>query len=401
MTPSARLQAAIDILDGMTRSSAPADRYLKEWFAARRFAGSGDRRAIGEMVFRVLRHRACLGWRMQSGEPRALVIGVLLADGADPDSLFTGGYGPAPLTGDERALIAAPVAPAPPWVEGEYPEWLERELSRRFGDGLADEMTAFAARAPVDLRVNSLKATRDDVLAALRSDGFDAQAIGILGIRCPPGTRNLDKHALFLSGAFDIQDLAAQSSVEQAGAGPGMRVLDLAAGAGGKSLALAAAMQNRGEIIACDPRGAALAELEKRAGRAGASIIRTHILGRPPAGPFDLVFLDAPCSGSGTWRRQPELKWRLTPERLSELTARQDRLLDEAAGLTKAALVYATCSILPAENQDRVAAFLAKNPAFRRAKADFQASPAADGMDGFYAAFLTRNGRMTPARGND
>jgi 16S rRNA (cytosine967-C5)-methyltransferase len=168
-------------------------------------------------------------------------------------------------------------------------------------------------------------------------------------------------------------------------------VLDLAAGAGGKSLALAAAMENKGEIIACDTRGAALAELEKRSQRAGASIIRTHILGQPPAGPFDLVFLDVPCSGSGTWRRQPELKWRLTPGRLAALAATQDQLLEQAAEQAGAALVYATCSILPQENQDRVAGFLARNPVFRRTKPDFQASPAADGMDGFYAAFLTRN----------
>ena len=391
MTPSARLQAAIDILEALDGTTAPADRTIKEWFAARRFAGSGDRRAISERVFRVLRHRASLAWRMKSESPRALVTAALLADGENPESLFTGGYGPALLTTEEQAIIAAPLAPPPSWVTGEYPEWLEGELIRRFGDTLMDEMAAFAERAPVDLRVNALKARRDDVLAALRQDGFDAEAIGSHGIRCPSGTRNLDKHALFLSGAFEIQDLAAQTSVERADARPGMRVLDLGAGAGGKSLGLAAAMENKGEIVACDTRGAALVELEKRAARAGVHIIRPHLLGRPPAGPFDLVFLDAPCSGSGTWRRQPELKWRLTPDRLSELTGLQDRLLDQAAGLTGTVLVYATCSILPRENQDRVAAFLAKNPGFRRRGPDFEASPAGGGMDGFYAAFLTRN----------
>ncbi len=391
MTPSARLQAAIDIVEGLGASAQPADRYIKEWFTTRRFAGSGDRRAVGEMVFRVLRHRASLAWRMQSESPRALLTAALLADDINPESLFTGGYGPAPLTNEEQAVIAATPAPAPSWVKGEYPQWLESELTRRFGDALADEMHAFATRAPVDLRVNSLKAARDDVLAALKIDGFDAQAIGTLGIRCPPGTRNLDKHALFLSGAFEIQDLAAQTSVELAAVKPGMRVLDLAAGAGGKSLALAAAMQNTGEIIASDTRGAALAELEKRAKRAGADIIRAHVLGDLPTGPFDLVFLDAPCSGSGTWRRQPELKWRLTPGRLSVLAATQDQLLEQAGALAGTAMIYATCSILPQENEDRVAGFLARNPGFRRVRPDFQASPAASGMDGFYAAFLTRN----------
>lgn len=167
-----------------------------------------------------------------------------------------------------------------------------------------------------------------------------------------------------------------------------MRVLDLAAGAGGKALAFAAAMQNQGEIIACDIRKSALTELERRAARAGAGIIRTHLLGAPPPGPFDLVFLDAPCSGSGTWRRQPELKWRLTPARLAELTALQDRLLDQAAAAGHR-LAYATCSILACENQDRVDGFLARNPDFARTRPDFRASPARTASDGFHMALLS------------
>jgi 16S rRNA (cytosine967-C5)-methyltransferase len=152
-------------------------------------------------------------------------------------------------------------------------------------------------------------------------------------------------------------------------------------------------MGNDGEIIACDVRGAALAELEKRAARAGATIIRSHILGLPPAGPFDLVFVDAPCSGSGTWRRQPELKWRLTPQKLAGLRQTQERLLRQGAALcarTGGRLVYATCSILPSENEEQIEAFLAKNPEFRRWQPDFQGSPASTVTDGFYAAFLTR-----------
>jgi 16S rRNA (cytosine967-C5)-methyltransferase len=395
MTPAARLQAVIDILGRLEETSQPADRALRDWLTGHRFAGSGDRRAITETLFRILRHRASFAHRMGAAQPRLLAIAHTLADGGDPASLFTGGYGPEPLTQDEQRAIAATPAEAPAWVKGEYPDWLESELARRFGENLAQEMAAMQDRAPVDLRVNTLKANREDVLTALKADGFEAQSIGMHAIRCPPGTRNLDKHPLYLSGAFEIQDLAAQTAAERAGAQPGMRVLDLAAGAGGKALALAAAMQNRGEIIACDPRGAALAELEKRAIRAGVTIIRTRILGDPPPEPFDLVFVDAPCSGSGTWRRQPELKWRLTPGRLSVLTATQDQLLEQAAERTGGVLVYATCSVLPAENQDRIAAFLARNPGFQRAGPDFQASPAATGMDGFYAAFLTRNGRMT------
>ncbi len=398
MTPSARIAAAIDILEGFGTTTQPADRFLKDWFRARRFAGSGDRRQITELVFHVLRHRAEFAHRMGREGPRALVIAALLAEGKDPAALFTGGYGPAPLSQAEQAVIAATPGDAPLWVKGEFPQFLESELTRRFGDKLLEEMAGFAGRAPVDMRVNSLKASRDAVLARLVQDKFDCAAVGAHGVRCAAGSAGLNKHALFESGAFEIQDQAAQIAVEQAGARPGMRVLDLAAGAGGKSLALAAAMNNDGEIIACDVRGAALAELETRAARAGAGIIRSHILGLPPANasdgaPFDLVFLDVPCSGSGTWRRQPELKWRLTPQKLAGLRETQERLLRQGAGLCRQAggrLVYATCSILPCENEQQVEAFLAKNPAFRRWQPDFQASPASTATDGFYAAFLTR-----------
>jgi 16S rRNA (cytosine967-C5)-methyltransferase len=405
MTPSARLQAAMDILEGLGATDQPADRFMREWFRARRFAGSGDRREIGELVYRILRQRFSLSWRMgplqaEMVSPRALVIAALLAEGRDPAPLFTGGYGPAPLTQAEREAIAAPRAEPPLYVRGEFPTFLEHELTRRFGTRLLEEMAAFNARAPVDLRVNTLKASREEVLAALRGDGFECEAIGLHAIRCPPNTASLNKHALFEAGAFEVQDLAAQIAVERAGAKPGMRVLDLAAGAGGKALALAAAMANKGAITACDIRPAALAELEKRAARAGAAIICTQIipddaapekLASPLEGPFDLVFLDAPCTGSGTWRRQPELKSRLTPARLAALVNIQDRLLNQAASHARQHLVYATCSILPSENEDRVMNFLAKNPAFRRREADFQASPATTGSDGFYAAFLTRN----------
>ncbi len=390
MRPPARLQMAIDIVAGLDGTPQPADRYLKDWFASRRFAGSGDRRAISELVFRILRQRFSLGWRMGDSATRALMIAALLADGQDPETLFTGGYGPEPLRDAERNAIANPPGEAPLWVTGEFPQSLESELTRRFGERLADEMAAFQLRAPADLRVNTLKAARGEVLARLKEDGFEADVIGEQGVRCAPGSTGLNKHALFESGAFEFQDLSAQMAVERAGVKPGMRVLDLAAGAGGKSLALAAAMQNEGEIIACDIRGQALAELEKRAARAGVNIIRTRILGEVPPGPYDLVFVDAPCSGTGTWRRQPELKNRVTAERLERLIKTQDGLLAQGAEVTRPGgrLVYATCSILPCENEDRVSAFLAKNPQFGRAGEDFQASPLATGGDGFYAAFL-------------
>jgi 16S rRNA (cytosine967-C5)-methyltransferase len=228
------------------------------------------------------------------------------------------------------------------------------------------------------------------VVAALRADGFTCDPLAELpdAIRCEAGA-SLTAHPFYEAGAFEIQDLSAQKAVAMCAAKPGMRVLDMAAGAGGKSLALAAAMQNRGEIVACDIRGAALFELERRAVRAGAANIRTCLLGDFPAGPFDLVLLDAPCSGSGTWRRQPELKWRLTPDQLASRMALQDSMLLQAASVVQTRLVYATCSILPSENQDRVEMFLAANSGFTRAEEDFHASPAATNSDGFYAAMLT------------
>ena len=391
MTPAARLQAAIEILG--SDSAQPIDRYLKAWFRDHRFAGSKDRRAITEQVYAIHRGHAHFAHRMRSDAPRALVIAALLANGEDPEIFFTGGYGPSPLTDSERAAIAAPPASLPPWAIGEYPEWLEAELSRAFAGRLSDEMRAFQERAPVDLRVNTLKSDRDTVVAALRADGFACDPLADLpdAIRCA-AEASLTAHPLYEAGAFEVQDVSAQKAVSLCAARSGMRVLDLAAGAGGKSLALAAAMQNRGEIVACDIRGAALFELERRAARAGATSIRTHILGEVPSGPFDLVLLDAPCSGSGTWRRQPELKWRLTPEQLAGRIALQDTLLAQAAAVAQARLVYATCSILPRENQDRVEAFLLAHPMFRRTQPDFHASPATTASDGFYAAFLTRDG---------
>jgi len=287
--------------------------------------------------------------------------------------------------------------PAPPSVAGEYPPWLEEELTRAFAEKLQTEMAAFQTRAPVDLRVNTLKARRADVIAQLRADNFTCEISADLAdaIRCPPGV-NLTAHPLFLSGAFEIQDWAAQRAVALSDARPGMRVLDLAAGAGGKSLGLAAAMQNRGSILAFDDKPERLAPLAERAARAGASLITIAQTRGGPLwgnGRFDLVFLDVPCSGSGTWRRQPELKWRLTPERLTELCGIQDWLSADAARHTAPGgkLVYATCSILPRENQDRVEMFLSAHPMFRRAAPDFHASPASTASDGFYTAFLTRD----------
>ncbi len=407
---------AIDILDALEETQQPLDRLLKDWFRTRRFAGSKDRAAIAERVFTVQRHRAAFAWRMGGEGPRALALASVLAARENPDALFTGdGYGPAALSEAERAAIAAPPAgDAPLPVRGEFPAFLEPELTRAFGDAALDEMIALQARAPADLRVNTIRRERGEVLAAIRAQGFAAEATPYAphGIRVAEGSAALGRSAMFESGAFEFQDEAAQIAALLCRARPDMRILDLAAGAGGKSLALAADMRNQGEIVACDIRQPALQELAVRAKRAGATNIKTHLLSaeNPPPGVFDTVLLDAPCSGSGTWRRQPELRWRTTPERLAELVPLQDRLLAQAAAHVKPGgrLVYATCSILPRENEARVAAFLARNPVFRALRADaawresaaaepppgmsafFRASPFTTGTDGFFAAVLRR-----------
>ena len=417
MKPAARIEAVIEILDGLTRTDQPVDRYLRDWAKAHRFAGSKDRASIGERVFAIMRHRASFAWRMQSESPRALAIASLLNEDFDEpalENIFSGEkYAPAKLTEEERALILLPPKEMPPLsVQGEFPEFLQDELTERFGEYLLPEMAALTERAPIDLRVNTLKATREEILQQLRDEGYDANPTrhSPLAIRIPPGEGSaaLSKSSAFENGLFEFQDEAAQIASLLCGARPGMRVLDSAAGAGGKSLALAAAMENKGEIVARDIRPDALARLAGRAARAGVTIIHNDL----GSTPFDLVLVDAPCSGSGTWRRQPELKWRLTPNRLEQFIKIQDQLLAEAASSLKPGgrLVYATCSVLPCENEGRIAAFLEAHPGFSLVPAArlwrditdqppppgmgefFRASPYLTGTDGFFAAVLAGQG---------
>ncbi len=426
MTPAARLEAAMEILGNIGETHAPVDRFLRDWFRARRYAGSKDRANIGERIFTILRRKASLAYRMGSEHPRALVIASLLAEGkSEPeiDTLFDGSrYAPAQLSDGERAFLHTPPRDEPPLhVQGDFPQFLESELRQTFGENLLPEMLAMCERAPIDLRVNTLKASREDVLATLQSDGYAARATlySPLGIRIPAGEglSSLSRHAAFENGLFEFQNEAAQIASLLADAKPGMRVLDLASGAGGKALALAATMQNKGEIIAADTDSKRLAKIAPRAARAGASIIYTHhITHAQPHGLFDIVFVDAPCSGSGTWRRQPELKWRISQRRIEELNIVQDSLLDDAATkvMHEGHIVYATCSVLPSENEDRISRFLQRHPGFTRVSAAerlarmnptqsipgvhdlFRASPYLTGMDGFFASLLMRT---EPVRG--
>lgn len=421
MTPAARLQSAIEILTALDETRLPADRFLRDWFRARRYAGSKDRAVVAQTVYDVLRHRASLAWRMGREDPRSLVIGSLLSQGhsaGDIAKLFAGeGYGPALLTEDEHWAIAAQTPDPPAYIRGEYPAWLERELIRSLGDALPAEMQAMQARAPVDLRVNTLRAEREETLVGLRSLGIKAEPTPFAphGIRIPSaeGLSALEHTRFFQTGAFEFQDEASQIAALLCAAEPGMRVLDLAAGAGGKALAMAADMENQGEILALDINPARLKQIGPRARRAGATIIKpTDKRGGPlwGDGKFDLVLVDAPCSGSGAWRRNPETKWRLTPDTLHERTELQAWLIDDGARHTKpgARMVYATCSVLACENEDVIEAFLARNSAFQaipaseiwRAVTDrqppptlqhyFKASPLKIGTDGFFACIMTR-----------
>ena len=423
MTPGARLQAAIEILDGLENTAQPADGYLRDWSRAHRFAGAKDRAAITGRIYTVLRHRASFAWRMNEGDGRALVLASLLAEDESAETiarLFSGeGHAPPALSdAEQRALASAPAEKPPAHVSGEYPLWLEPELLRTFGAGLLAEMNAMNARASVDLRVNTLRAQRDDMLVGLRSldVAADRTPFSPFGIRIASGEGlgALQHTQFFQTGAFEFQDEASQLVTQLCGVKPGESVLDLAAGAGGKSLALAALMHNRGEILAFDIDPKRLKQLPPRARRAGASIIRATDSRDGWAGrTFDLVLIDSPCSGSGAWRRNPDQKWRLTPGRLRDHQALQARLLDEGALYTKTGgrLVYATCSLLMSENEDVCRIFLERHPDFRlipaaQAWSDsglpapaplgvgeyFRASPYRTATDGFFACIIERSG---------
>lgn len=419
MTPAARVQNAIEILAALDHTAQPIDRFLRDWFRHRRYAGSKDRAAVAARVYDVFRHRAAYMWRMGSDHPRSLVIASLLAQ-ASPDevsALFSGSrYAPASLDGAENVAIRHPPQdPAPPWVRGEFPAWLEPELARSLGDDFLAEVQAMQSRAPVDLRVNAIAARRNQVLNGLRALGWDATPTRYaphgLRLKSAEGLSGLQQSALFLSGAFEFQDEGSQLVAHLLSARPGERILDFAAGAGGKTLCIAADMCNRGEIVAYDAAPERMKPLPIRARRAGVAIIKpvAQLREIPKAG-FDAVLVDAPCSGSGTWRRNPDAKWRLSEPGLERLGQIQQEILNQAALFVRPGgrLIYATCSLLRCENEDIVSPFLARNsftpiaaeqvwsslivcemPLFN--SHDFRATPLKTGTDGFFASIMLRD----------
>ena len=384
MTPAARVQAAIEILDQVIASSRddgpPADAIVTRYFKARRYAGSKDRRAVRELVFQAIRRS---GERPASGRAALLPIAAEWFDGSahGPDSIADG------EEGAEACLL---------------PQWIEAELSPLV---TSDEWPALLDRAPLDLRANIARTGRESLLGDF--EGAVPTALSPWGIRMPADSQ-VDRNPAFLNGLAEVQDEGSQLIALACQAQPGMRIIDLCAGAGGKALALAAAAPDS-EILACDTNRARLSKLPPRAEQAGARIeVRLLDGGREAAqladwqGEADLVLVDAPCSGSGTWRRSPEGRWRLTPERLSRVIALQARLLDLAAPLVKpgGTLVYAVCSILGREGAGQVDAFLGRHSswavqdALAAGRPDGQGcllTPARDGTDGFFVARLQRS----------
>ncbi|MFM9864089.1 MAG: RsmB/NOP family class I SAM-dependent RNA methyltransferase [Micropepsaceae bacterium] len=379
---------------------AAADRTLVGWGKAHRFAGSKDRAAIAARVYAVLRQRNECAFRMQSNDARALVIGSLsVVDGLDVEAIAAlaadGSHALGALSEPERAQVAAAQVSRDPWVLLNYPEWLHPQLALAFGDALEREMRALNGRAPLDLRVNALTAKREDVLRELGDAGIEAVELANTahGLRVAAGVdAKVTALAAYAQGRFEIQDEASQRAVALCGVRPGETVIDLAAGAGGKALALASAMANSGRVIACDIDAGRLRHSEPRIARSGATIVEQagNPYGAVVSG-ADVVFVDAPCSGSGTWRRNPEAKWTLDAARLESYRKAQVQLLDRAAELVRSGgrLVFAVCSVLPCERLEQVDAFIARHPGWR-VDATLDLTPARDVTDGFFAARLVQ-----------
>jgi 16S rRNA (cytosine967-C5)-methyltransferase len=418
MTPAARLSAAIELVETIDAQRVPAAKALKEWGTAHRYAGSGDRAAISGLIWDVLRRRASSAWIMDDDTPRARVLGMLKVErGLNVDAIAAlcdgGRFAPQPLTEGERAALASRSlenAPAP--IAGDYPEWLDGYLAQVFGDDRVAEATAMASRAPLDLRVNTLKARREKILSSLAHLGAQPTPWSPTGLRIELGAdaRNPGIHAEedFIKGAIEVQDEGSQLAALLSAAKPGEQVIDLCAGAGGKTLALAALMQGKGRLIATDRDKRQLAPIHERLSRAGVhnADVRTpkgegDTLGDIRAS-ADLVLIDAPCTGTGTWRRNPDAKWRMRPGALEVRLRDQIEVLDRAAALVKPGgrIAYITCSVLPPENGEQVRAFVARHPDYAVAPPSQAVTALGDKAQEFTAATLQspEGVLMTPRR---
>jgi 16S rRNA (cytosine967-C5)-methyltransferase len=429
MTPAARIHATIELLGVIAKSPVPMDTTVGDYMRSRRYIGARDRADIAERVYDITRAHARLGWWLAKtgfdDTPRnRVILWLALAElndrDADIDALFDGGkYGPPRLTAAEREGLAGlrgkalddPAMPAA--VRVECPPEFEERLRARFGDDFEAEMKAMIAGATLDLRVNTAKVSREDVQAALRKDRVhtDPTPYAAAGLRARHKAY-LAKTKAFVKGWIDIQDEGSQLTAQICGARPGMQVIDFCAGAGGKTLALADAMRTKGRIVAMDTDARRLEKARPRFKRARVSDIvevrplsdeRSRKWLKRQKGTFDLVLADVPCTGTGTWRRNPDMRWRVYGPPLDELLTVQAEILERVARTVKPGgrLVYATCSLLPEENERQVEAFLARHPEFEAVPPDvpglelgggpyLRLTPLRHNTDGFFAAVLER-----------
>jgi 16S rRNA (cytosine967-C5)-methyltransferase len=435
MTPSARVQDAIELIDSILTSSRPADGAVLSFFRGRKFVGAKDRRAISDQAWRIQRTHAKLCWLLGTENPngRLLVMADLIAnEDMTLDrvaGMFSGArYGAPKLSENERRMghrveeyktrTQGPDAQMPRAVRLEVPYWVLPKLDEAFGNRADTEIAALNTEAALNLRVNTLKADRESILNQLSDENLapEVTLLSPIGLKVR-GRMNLASHKDFRAGKFEVQDEASQICALMVDAKTASSVLDLCAGAGGKTLAIAASMNNKGRIVACDVATGRLIRSKQRLRRAGVHNATLRILEgdndkwvKRQKENFDRVLVDAPCSGVGSWRRNPDARWRLTPEDLERLAVVQERVIRQGANAVKKGgrLIYATCSLLPEENQNRVDAFLAADNRFKvvpwqtiwptavkTAMPEWPfpyltLSPARNGCDGFFLAVLER-----------
>jgi 16S rRNA (cytosine967-C5)-methyltransferase len=382
MTPAARVSAAIEVLADIEARRRPASDALKDWGLSHRFAGSGDRAAISAHVYDTLRRKASCAYVMQADTPRALVLASLRLNGLSLDdvkALCSGErFAPEPLTAHEiKALEHPDLSAATAPVQGDYPAWLDGALFEAFGEGRVAEAQAMTARAPVDLRVNTLLSTREEAMAALAHVNPQPTPYSPLGLRIAPRADgrpvSVQAEPAFQQGFVEIQDEASQLAALLTRVKSGETVIDLCAGGGGKTLALAALMQQDGRIFATDNDKRRLAPIFERMRRAGVKNVEVRAPIARQDEPLadwaqraDCVLIDAPCTGTGTWRRNPDAKWRMRASSFEDRQKDQAHVLDRAADLVKTGgrIVYVTCSLLPAENDGAIEAFLSRHNGF-------------------------------------